>query len=130
MKPLLLTLIGSLLLPLCLAAQQPTTQDEMSIEETRKLAEQGDAAAQTSLGLRYYNGEEVEQDYKQAMEWFRKAADQGEARAQFLLGIMYYYGEEVAQDYKQAAYWVEKAYNNGYEEAADFWNQMELEQYK
>jgi TPR repeat protein len=43
---------------------------------------------------------------------------------------MYYYGEEVAQDYKQAAYWVEKAYNNGYEEAADFWNQMELEQYK
>jgi TPR repeat protein len=54
-----------------------------------KSAEQGFAAAQTSLASLYYHGEGVEQDYVQAREWYRKAAEQGDATAQESLGILY-----------------------------------------
>ena len=35
----------------------------------KKAAEQGDAAAQFNLGQIYYSGEEVAQDYAEAMRW-------------------------------------------------------------
>ena len=40
-------------------------------------AEHGDAEAQYSLGLYYYHGNGVSQDYKEAAKWFSKAAEQG-----------------------------------------------------
>ena len=40
----------------------------------RPLAEQGDVAAQASLGAMYANGDGVPQDYAQAVVWYRKAA--------------------------------------------------------
>ena len=43
----------------------------------RKLAEAGDASAQNKLGLLYYDGKGVPQNYGQAKEWFEKAAKQG-----------------------------------------------------
>ena len=43
----------------------------------RKLAEQGDAAAQYNLGLMYDNGQGVPQDYAEAVKWYRLAAEQG-----------------------------------------------------
>ena len=49
-------------------------------------AEQGDAAAQASLGFMYRNGEGVPQDYGEALRWYRLAADQGHASAQVSLG--------------------------------------------
>jgi TPR repeat protein len=42
-----------------------------------KAADQGDQLAQFKIGLLYYNGKGVAQDYAQAMSWYRKAADQG-----------------------------------------------------
>jgi hypothetical protein len=39
-------------------------------------------AAQNDLGIRYYNGDSVPQDYAKAVEWYRKAAEQGDADAQ------------------------------------------------
>jgi hypothetical protein len=54
----------------------------------RPLAEQGDALAQTALGLMYDQGQGVPQHYVQAAEWFRKAADQGDADAQGNLGFI------------------------------------------
>jgi TPR repeat protein len=44
----------------------------------RRLADQGLAAAQYGLGLMYYLGQGVPQDYAEAIGWFRKAADQGQ----------------------------------------------------
>jgi uncharacterized protein len=40
----------------------------------RKAAEQGNADAQSNLGLMYYNGYGVPQDYVQAHTWFNLAA--------------------------------------------------------
>lgn len=68
----------------------------------RPLADQGDAEAQSNLGLMYYNGQGVPQDYTQAVAWLRKAADQGYMDALNNLGTMYEKGLGVPQDYVQA----------------------------
>jgi len=43
---------------------------------TRKAAEQGHAAAQNSLGIRYFIGGSVTRDIDEAEKWFRKSAAQ------------------------------------------------------
>ena len=61
-----------------------------ALREWKPLAEQGDASAQFNLGLMYYDGEGVPQNYKTAVKWYSLAAEQGYADAQFNLGLMYY----------------------------------------
>ena len=68
----------------------------------RPLADQGDADAQSMLGLMYDLGRGVPQDYAQAVKWYRLAADQGYAWAQNNLGNMYELGQGVPQDYVEA----------------------------
>ena len=84
---------------------------------TKKLAEQGNAMVQTVLGLLYYNGEGVPQDYKLAVHWYTKAAEQGYASAQYSLGEMYDKGEGVPEDDKQAVHWYTKSAEQGYLDA-------------
>jgi uncharacterized protein len=72
----------------------------------RERAERGDAVAQRFLGLRYYTGRGVKQDYAEAMRWFRRAADQGDADAQFNLSFEHYVGQKVAKDNVAALMWV------------------------
>ena len=55
----------------------------------RKAADQGNAKAQSNLGVMYYIGEGVPKDDTQAVYWYKKAADQGLADAQYNLGFMY-----------------------------------------
>ena len=86
---------------------------ENSFEETLKRAEDGDLHAQFSLGVMYYTGQGIEQDYKEAFKWFTKAAEQGNAAAQYNLGLMYAKGQGVEQDYKQAIKWYTKAADQG-----------------
>ena len=64
-------------------------------KKTLQAAEQGYAKAQFNLGLIYYNGQGVRQDYTQAVQWYRKAAEQGDAKAQYNLGVMYDNGQGV-----------------------------------
>jgi hypothetical protein len=71
----------------------------------RKVAEQGDPAAQFSLGARYATGEGVTQDYSEAVRWFTKAAEQGHILAQATLGAYYWAGRGVPQDLTKAYYW-------------------------
>jgi TPR repeat protein len=47
----------------------------------RKAAEQGHAPAQYNLGVCYYYGNGVPQNYREAVRWIRKAAEQGHADA-------------------------------------------------
>ena len=58
------------------------TLNELSLDELRALAEQGDAEAQFSLGIMYDSGRGVPQDATEAIRWYRLAADQGFADAQ------------------------------------------------
>ena len=64
-------------------------QTPADIAALRVQANAGDADAQTSLAIAYFNGEGIPQDDAQAMLWFRKAAEQGDADAQFNLGAIY-----------------------------------------
>jgi putative methionine-R-sulfoxide reductase with GAF domain len=71
----------------------------------RKLAEQGDPAAQFALGARYATGEEVKQDYTEAVRWFALAADRGHILAQATLGAYYWAGRGVSPDLTKAYFW-------------------------
>ena len=72
-------------------------------------AEQGDAQAQYEVGRRFWNGDGVDQDHKQAADWFDRAARQGLASAQCALGLCYERGDGVEQDMWQAAAWYQWA---------------------
>ena len=76
-----------------------------ALRELRPFAEQGNVAAQYSLGFMYEMGRGVLQDYAEAVKWYRRAAEQGNAPAQFNLGTMYEKGQGVTQDYVQAHMW-------------------------
>jgi len=75
----------------------------------KSLAERGSPVAQSNLGLMYYNGKTVPQNYAEATKWFRKAADQGDADSQYSLGLMYAIGKGVPQDYVLAYMWLNLA---------------------
>jgi TPR repeat protein len=79
----------------------------------RPLATEGDARAQSLLGLVYYRGRGAPQDHGEAVKLFRSAADQGDAPAQFYLGFMYSEGQGVPQDYAEAVRWFRLAAERG-----------------
>jgi TPR repeat protein len=83
----------------------------------RPLAAEGDARAQSMLGLLYYRGHGVSQDYNEALRWFRQAADQGNAAAQFYLGVMFFEGQGVPQDRAEAVNWLRRAADQGHAQA-------------
>ena len=81
------------------------------------MAVQGDAAAQTYLGVMYQIGQGVPQNHAEAVRWYRKAAKQGNASAQFDLGVMYTKGHGVTQGYVQAHMWFSLAGAQGHKQA-------------
>ena len=125
MKKLLLLL---LLLPALAFAQS-------DFEETKALAEQGNADAQNSLGRIYYWGEGVLKDPVEGFKWYKKAADQGNASSQLSLGIMFANGEGILKDLSLAKFWIKKAYENQkatastVEIAEKKWNEFKLWDY-
>ena len=81
------------------------------------LAKQGDARAQTSLGLMYARGYGVAKNLETARKWWSFAAAQNDPGAQFNLGVIYSSGEGVAQDYPQAVQWLNRAAQRGHVQA-------------
>ncbi len=134
------SLIRSLLLTLALTTgawvpvQAQTFEQSLAAHERKdyqtafagfkKLAEQGDAAAQFNLGNMYAHGRGVPKDDQQAVAWFRKAAEQGYADAQNNLGLMYVNGRGVPKDEQQAVVWFRKAAEQGYASAQDSLGRM------
>ncbi|KXB91570.1 tetratricopeptide repeat protein [Megasphaera hutchinsoni] len=96
------------------AADQGNVFSRNRINELQKrMAEQGDAAAQYQLGVCYEHGKGVTQDYKKAVEWYQKAAEQGHTAAQYYLSLCYAKGKGVAQDFVKAVKWSKKAAEQG-----------------
>ena len=62
------------------------------LKKLREAAQNGDRAAQYNLGVAYFEGKEVDQDYLEAAKWYGAAADQSDVQAQFNLGLMFYRG--------------------------------------
>jgi Sel1 repeat len=75
----------------------------------RPEAEQGFAAAQTTLGLIYGDGRGAPKDFIEAVKWLRLAALQGEVRAQNRLAFHYLNGLGVPQSNTTAYMWWEIA---------------------
>ena len=50
--------------------------------------------------MKYYQGDGVPQDYKEAVRWWLMAAEEGDARAQYSLGICYKNGRGVEKNDK------------------------------
>jgi uncharacterized protein len=82
-------------------------------EAFEKAAARGDARAQFQLGLIYFNGHGVVQNFQEAKSWYEKAATGGDTMAAYNLGLMYTNGEGVAKDYAKAAGWYAKAADHG-----------------
>ena len=87
------------------------------VHETKTLAEWGKTTSQYELGLMYYKGQGLEQNYKEAFKWFRVSAQKGLPDAQYYLGLMYYEGKAVARNYSNALYLFLAAAKQGNTEA-------------
>lgn len=88
-----------------------------AVKEFTPLASQGNREAQYLLGLMYYTGQGIPQNYKQALTWFQKAAAQGQTDAQYVLGAMYYTGKGTDKDEPKAIVWFRKAAEQGHADA-------------
>ena len=96
----ILTSLAVSVLALTLIAPWVLGQDP--VMEIRRLAEQGDAAAQYSLGYRYAREIGVPQDRSEAARWLRLAADQGFVQAQHFLERILPEGRRVPEDDAEA----------------------------
>ncbi|MDA2928265.1 sel1 repeat family protein [Acidobacteria bacterium AH-259-G07] len=68
--------------------------------------------AQFGLGVLYYKGWGVAQDYQKAGEWYQQAANQDNPEAQNNLANLYAEGLGVLQDFVQAYMWFTLAARN------------------
>lgn len=59
--------------------KKPQKEKRDSLAILTALADSGDAKAQNTLGVWYYTGRKVKQDYRKALEWWSKSAKQGNA---------------------------------------------------
>jgi len=84
----------------------------------KKVAENGNAAAQNRLGYIYQNGLGITMNVNKANEWFRKSAENGDEWGQYNLGVNYQYGQGLEQDEKKAMYWLKKSKAQGNADAA------------
>lgn len=75
------------------------------VDGLRRLAEQGDPAAEFALGTHYATGQDVPQDYAEAGRWFTQAAEQGNVIAQVALATYYSAGRGMPQDSAKAYFW-------------------------
>ena len=71
---------------------------QSALREFLPLANGGNASAQFYLGLMYYSGAGVPQNYSQAAVWYRKAADQGHSESLSHLGMGYEFGQFSAKN--------------------------------
>ena len=72
------------------------------VKQLIQSAQAGDANAQYNLGVLYFDGKDVPQNYLEAAKWYSCAADQGDKQAQFNLGLMCYRGMGIPQNHVYA----------------------------
>ena len=71
-----------------LEAEGVSTRPAEAVSFLTDEAEKGSIEAQFKLGVFYYTGTGVPQNFKQAFSYFSKAAKEGDARAQLVTGIL------------------------------------------
>ena len=80
-------------------------------------AEQGMAASQRSLGIRYEEGRGIDEDQHKAFRWYQKASDQGDMKAMCYLAECYQFGIGTKINIPLAIEFYRAATNEGYSRA-------------
>lgn len=75
---------------------------EQAVELYRKAADQGLAAAQTQLGICYFEGIGVEKDYDEAVRLFNLAANQNDPDAYFMLSRYFNFEQDHDKIFEKA----------------------------
>ena len=104
----------------CFVAMQAFAAQDEEFAVLLQNAQQGDTAAQNTVGDRYRKGNGVEKSYEQAFYWYQKAAEQGSVRSMSYIAYMYDEGMGVPQDKTQAFQWYKKAAELG-DADAQYW---------
>ncbi|MEX6246961.1 tetratricopeptide repeat protein [Providencia hangzhouensis] len=73
-----------------------------TIKRIEQEAQKGDIKAQVMLGIGYYLGNELKQDYGKAKKWLTMASNKGNSDAQLFLGDMYLNGNGVEANLETA----------------------------
>lgn len=107
-----------------LMAQQAASYSAEQIQEMMELAEKGVNVAQAALGMLYFKGDSVPQDYPKAQYWLELAALQNNNLAQFQLGSMYARGKGVPQNDAEALRWFGKSCAAGLTEGCQLYSQL------
>ncbi|MBI3879828.1 MAG: SEL1-like repeat protein [Verrucomicrobia bacterium] len=105
---------------------EPAAPEYASVSELQIAADKGEARAQFLLGLAYAKGEEMAQDFLQAVTWYQKAAEQGDANAQNNLGVCHVKATGVTLDPVTAYKWFSLAAKSGLKGAAMNRDQLAL----
>ena len=94
-------------------SQMDTETKKRVVAVFQRGADHGDVPSMRNLGISYFNGYGVTQDYAKAREWYEKAAEKGEKVAMLGLALLYANGQGGTQDYAKAREWLEKAAEKG-----------------
>ncbi len=84
---------------------------QAAIKALIQLANNNDAEGQYQLGQRYLLGDDIAQNFNQALSWLQAAAEQAYVPAMKVLSELYASGLGVAIDSDKAIFWLEKAEN-------------------
>ncbi len=101
--PRFLVFLG--LLILCFALPAQAEEPNGLLSDIIAQANDGDVDAQFYMANLYDIGEDVEQSYEKAAQWYLKAAKQGDRDSQFAMGTLYHDGDGVDQNYALAYAW-------------------------
>ena len=85
----------------------------------RRAAENKLPIAIFNLGMMYFNGDGVEENWPIAFEWLHKAAMCGYPASQFMVGLMYGRGQGVSENMFKAHKWMIIAARNGNKKAKE-----------
>lgn len=90
---------------------------EKSLALWKEQAKNNDAVAQNYIGIQYFLGLGVEQDYQEAKKWYESAAKNGLVDAQFNLGLMYDSNKLGPVNHEMAYLWLYAAHRQGNKKA-------------
>jgi hypothetical protein len=117
-------LILAIICVLTLGCKRQETVGNAPIPRLRKLANQGDAAAQARLGWLYLEGKALARDMESGAYWMQKAADQGMPAAEFQMALLYRFGTGVRQDDRQGIEWLRRSALHGLAAGQFEWSVM------
>jgi len=97
--------------------QYEAKQFEEAFKSFMPFAQKNNPEAQYCVGVMFYFGIGINQNYEKAFYWFSKSAEQDHPVAQFNLSQMYFEGEGTSKNDALALKWLEKAASHGLPEA-------------